>query len=119
MNGNFSPSIHCSFQSSIDRKEARGALGFARIRSQAASLTVISDIPGGPPRHFCGPATQTSSCHSSVSSGMPPSDETQSISVSAPCARAIGPIAETSQSVPDGVSEWTTVTSSISGCSSR
>jgi len=31
----------------------------------------------------------------------------------------IGPIAETSQSVPDGVSECTTVTSSISGCSSR
>ena len=32
---------------------------------------------------------------------------------------AIGPIAETSQTVPDGVSEWTTVTSSMPGCSSR
>ena len=89
------------------------------MRSHAASLTVIRDIPGGPPRHFCAPATHTSSCHSSVLKGMPPSDETQSISVSAPCARAIGPIAATSQSVPDGVSEWTTVTSSIPGCSSR
>ena len=34
-------------------------------------------------------------------------------------ARAIGPIAARSCCVPDGVSEWTTVTRSISGCSSR
>ena len=119
MNGNLSPSSHCSFQSSIERYEARGACGFARMRSHAASFTVISDIPGGPPRHFCAPATQTSRCHSSVFRGIPPSDETQSISVRAPRACAIGPIADTSQSVPDGVSEWTTVTSSIPGCSSR
>src|SRR6266702_8289184 len=83
------------------------------------SLTATSDIPGGPPRHFCGPATQTSSCQESASRGMPPSDETQSTSVSTPRDRAIGPIREQSLKVPDGVSEWTTHSSSVSGCSSR
>ena len=119
MNGNLFPSIHCSFQSSIERKEARGAAGLVPIRSQAAALTVISDIPGGPPRHFWAPATQTSSCQASVSNAIPPRDDTQSTRVSAPRACAIGPIAETSQTVPEGVSEWTTVTSSIPGLSSR
>ncbi len=81
VNGNFSPSIHCSFQSSIERNEPRGALGFSRMRSQASSLTLISDMPGGPAMHFWAPATQMSSCHSSGNSGMPPSDETQSTKV--------------------------------------
>jgi hypothetical protein len=89
------------------------------MRSHAASLTVISVIPGGPPRHFCAPATQTSSFHASASSGMPPIEETQSTRVSAPRSCAIGPIADTSAKVPEGVSECTTVTSSIPGCSSR
>ena len=119
VNGNLSPSIHCSFQSSMDRKDARGALGLARIRSQAASLTVISVMPGGPPRHFCAAATAMSICQSSVRNSIPPSDETQSTMVSTPRLCAMGPIAATSWSVPDGVSQWTTVSTSISGCSSR
>jgi hypothetical protein len=119
VNGNTPPSIHFSFQSSMERKEARGAAGLARIRAQAASFTVIRLIPGGPPRHFWAAATAMSTCQSSVLNSIPPSDETQSTIVIAPCARAIGPIAARSCIVPDGVSEWTTVTRSISGCSSR
>ena len=119
VNGNFSPSIHCSFQSSIDRNELRGAAGFALITRQASSLTLISDMPGGPARHFCAPATQMSSIHSSGKIGMPPNDDTQSTNVRQPCAFAIGPISATGFSVPEGVSEWTTLTNSISGCSVR
>ena len=89
------------------------------MRDQASSLTHMSDIPGGPPRHFWGPATQTSSCHASGHSGMPPTDETQSTSVSTPCALQMGPRASTGLRVPDGVSEWTTARTSTSGCSSR
>src|SRR6202044_3601741 len=105
-------------QSSSDRYEARGASGFDSIIFHAASLTETSAIPGGPARHFCGPATQTSSCQASTSNGTPPSEDTASTSVTAPCARAIGPIAEQSCRVPDGVSEWTTATSSIPGWAS-
>src|SRR5947199_6815401 len=93
--GNLPLSSHCSFQSSRDRKELRGAAGFSPMRFQASSLTLIKDIPGGPPRHFCGPSTQMSSSHSSALNGIPPTDETQSTSVSAPCACAIFPIAST------------------------
>src|SRR5439155_15561403 len=119
VNGNLPPSSHCSFQSSRDRNDARGAAGFSRTRAQASPLTLISDIPGGPPRHFCGPATHTSSCHSSALNGMPPTEETQSTSVNAPCVLAIGPISATGLSVPLGVSEWTTATPSIYGWLSR
>src|SRR6266849_7864669 len=117
--GNCPRPCHCSRQSSSDRNEARGATGLPSMAAHACSLTATSDIPGGPPRHFCGPATQTSSCQESASKGMPPSDETQSTSVSTPRDRAIGPIREQSLKVPDGGSEWTTHSSSVSGCSSR
>src|SRR5215470_8132162 len=110
---------HCSRQSSSERNEARGAAGLLSMAFQAFSLTDMSDIPGGPPRHFCGPATQTSSCQESASKAMPPTDDTQSTSVSTPCRRAMGPISEQSLKVPDGVSECTTVSSSVSGCSVR
>ena len=96
VNGNLSPSIHCSFQSSMDRNEARGADGFARIRSQAASFTDMSVMPGGPPRHFWAAATAISTCQSSVRNSMPPSEETQSTMVITPWACAIGPIADRS-----------------------
>ncbi len=50
---------------------------------------------------------------------MPPNDETQSTNVRQPCDFAIGPISATGFSVPEGVSECTTLTNSISGCSVR
>ena len=87
----------------------RRGSGSPESASQAASLTVISVIPGGPPRHFCAAATAMSICQSSVRNSMPPTDETQSTMVSTPRLCAMGPIAATSWSVPDGVSEWTTV----------
>jgi DNA-binding transcriptional ArsR family regulator len=89
------------------------------MASQACGLTVTSDIPGWAPRHFCGAVTHTSSCQASGSRGMPANEDAQSTRVSTPWARAIGPIREQSWSVPDGVSQCTTVSSSISGCSSR
>ena len=119
VNGNFSPSIHCSFQSSIDRNEARGAAGFARMRSQAASLTVISDMPGGPPRHFCGAAD----ADVELPRVGPNGDAAERGDAVDERQRAVRvrdrPDRGDVDSVPDGVSEWTTVTSSISGCSSR
>ena len=86
------PSIHLCFQSSSERNEPRGALGLSSIACQARSLTAISDIPGGPARHFCGPATARSTCQSSTRTSVPPSADTTSASISAPWSWASGPI---------------------------
>ena len=48
-----------------------------------------------------------------------PSDETTSAITSAPWRFAIGPISATGFIVPDGVSEWTTASSSASGCAAN
>ena len=113
------PSIQVSFQSSSERNEPRGAAGFARMRFQASSLTATSDMPGGPARHFCGPATQMSRPQSSGRSVSQPSDDTTSAITSAPWRCAIGPISETGLIVPDGVSECTTASTSASGCAAN
>ena len=100
-----SVSIQRSFQSSSEVKEPRGASGLARIASHARSETVMSDIPGGPARHFCGPATATSTCQSSILTSVPPKAETTSATSSAPCSWTIAPISPSGFSMPDGVSE--------------
>ena len=106
-----------SFQSSSDRNDPRGAFGFRSIASHAAGETEISDMPGGPARHFCGPTTQTSMPHSSTSTSSQPSAETASTSSSAPASFTAGAISPTGLWMPEGVSDWTTATSSTSGLS--
>ena len=76
-------------------------------------------MPGGPARHFCGPATQMSSPQSSGRSVSQPSDDTTSAITSAPLRFAIGPISATGFIVPDGVSECTTASTSVSGCAAK
>ncbi len=50
---------------------------------------------------------------------MPAQDETTSTMVTAPCLRAMGPMSQIGFKVPEGVSECTTDTTVISGCSVR
>ena len=58
-------------------------------RSRARALTVSGASPGGTPRHFCVPLYAMSTPQPSISTGIPPSDVTQSTSSSAsPLPRA-------------------------------
>ena len=119
VNGKRPCPCHVSRQSSSDRNDPRGAAVLASMTSHASGLIAMSDMATGPPRHFWGPATSRSSCHASAWSSTPPRDETQSTSVTTPRSRQMGPMRSMGLRVPEGVSEWTTEHTRISGCPSR
>ena len=108
-----------SRQSRMDRTDPRGAAGLAAMCAQAASLTCSRDRPGGPPRHFCGAVTTRAACQAVKSQRMPPKVETASTMSSAPCPATTAEIAPRSLTVPQGVSQCTTLTTVISGRARR
>ena len=89
--------------------------GFRATSSQAAALTERSDNPVGPLRHFSGAVTTMSKPHSSVRTSRPPTLATASTRDTTPAARHSRPISAMGATVPQGVSTWTTLSSSASG----
>ena len=117
VNGKRPLPCHVSRQSMMDRNDPRGASGLASMAAHAWGLMAMSDMPGGPPRHFWGPATSRSSCHASDSEldAAEGGDDVHDRD-HAPCSRHSRPISRTGLRVPEGVSQWTTDSTLTSGC---
>ena len=90
--------------------------GVSTMRSTARAFTVSGARPGGTPRHFWVPLYARSTRHSSISSGIPPSEVTQSTSRSA--SPLFAPSSAMSLRTPVEVSACTTAMTLGDGCAS-
>ena len=84
-------------------------------RSTTRSLKEIGDKPGVQDRHFWLAEYTASMPHSSTRTGVPPSEVTASIMVSAPCLRAISASDLASDATPVEVSACTKASTLVSG----
>src|SRR3972149_2841251 len=78
------PSPQSSNSSERSRYQVDGLRTRERTRSMARGEKVTGPSPGGAPRHFCEQEPAASIPHASISTGMPPKDETQSTATMAP-----------------------------------